>query len=305
MVKQEYAFDDISNYLLSSVDLLIAGEIYDESRCKYFFELWKIYKKPILILKTNEQNILHCSYLDEEKNVSDKDGDVSILLPRMLSNLSVSRKCVLVDITSLDHISIMALTHVLIKQTKPKKFFASYISPLKYLGDKNDYFNNLSFKISEEFMSVPGFARIEKPSESVCAFIGFEGSRFKNMMEFIKDEKKIFPIISFPSNNPYWFNIAIWDSMDTIKSFLSENITYKCSAESIFDAVNLLERIFDVNENIVLIPLGTRPHSMSCAIFASQHKNVRIVYDYAIENTKRSEGIANKNIYNLTNFIET
>ena len=110
--------------------------------------------------------------------------------------------------------------------------------------------------------------------------------------------------VAFPSENPHWFNITIWNSMDVINDYSSEYTIYKCSSESIYGAVILLKEIVSLDDNVVLVPIGTRPHSMACSIFASNRAGVRIIHDYAIENEKRSEGIANINIYHLTNFIE-
>lgn len=58
------------------------------------------------------------------------------------------------------------------------------------------------------------------------------------------------------------------------------------------------------DERAVLAPLGTRPHSMACALFACKHPHTRIIYDYAVECQRRAIGIAEIKVYHLTMFLE-
>ena len=93
--------------------------------------------------------------------------------------------------------------------------------------------------------------------------------------------------------------------MDILQGEVSDCTIHKCYSDSIFEAVNLLDTILVDEEKVVLAPLGTRAHSMACAIYACQHSNARIVHDYAVECENRAKGIAHIMIYHLSSFINT
>ena len=94
------------------------------------------------------------------------------------------------------------------------------------------------------------------------------------------------------------------EDMDMLQSEARDVAIHKCFSEGIFSAVNLLESTISQDEKIVLAPLGTRPHSMACAIFACRRQNARIIYDFVIENENRAVGISNITIYHLSSFIK-
>ena len=307
LIKEEYLFADISYYLKTSIDLLIIGE-FDigelnlEERRIFFYNEFKNTKTSILILNRKKGNILESRIITNNDEKKYKNNNISVVLPEILKENHIVQKNILIDITSLDHVTIMTLINILINKVRPKKLFASYVSPLRYIGLEEDFSFTLTSEL-EGIMAIPGLAHIEKPSESVCVFLGFDGGRFQKIIDSIKDTKYIYPIFALPLINPNWIKVSMWNSFDILKDHVYNSSVYKCSAESIFDALQLLENISDIAEKTVLVPLGTRPHTASCAIFASMNRNTRIIYDYAIETQKRSEGISNIIIYNLTNII--
>ena len=256
------------------------------------------------MLNRTKGNTLHSKIINEGIEKEYPNNDISIALPTILKENYISQKNIMIDITSLDHVLIMTIVNILINKVHPKKLFAGYVCPLRYIGSEDNFSYTLTSE-REEIMTIPGLAHIEKPSESVCVFLGFEGERFQRIIELVKDTKKIYPIFSLPLINHNWMKVSMWNSLDLLKDYSSNTIIYKCSAESIFEALQLLEEISSLADNTVLIPLGTRPHSASCAIFASKNKNTRIIYDYAVETLKRSEGIGNVIIYNLTKIIHS
>jgi hypothetical protein len=302
VIKEEYSYKDISTYLKSSIDLLIVGNINIEERRSFFYNEFKDIISSVLFLEREKGNKLNSTLLTNNIEHKYQCDDISILLPIILQENSIVNKNVLLDITSLDHVTIMTIFNILINKVRPKKLFAGYVCPMRYKGSKENYLFTLTSEL-EGIMTIPGLARIEKPSESVCVFLGFEGGRFQRIIELINETKNIYPIFSLPLINLNWMKISMWNSLDILKGHSSNSIIHKCSAESIFDALQLLDEISRIADNTVLVPLGTRPHSAGCAIFASTKKNTRIIYDYAVETHNRSEGIGNITIYNLTKLI--
>ena len=302
MIKEEYSYNDISSYLMSTIDLLISGEFNNEERCAFFYNEFINNNKQILALNLEERNILYSKLFVDNHANANQHGEISTFLPLLLRKNYISQKNILLDLTSLDHVTIMTIINILINKVHPKKLFAGYITPKKYIESLDNYNNSLPVRM-DGIMTIPGLAHIEKPSESVCAFLGFEGGRFQRIIELVKDANNIFPIYAIPLINPHWLKVSMWNSLDFLNTNISSYIINKCPAESVFDALNLLRDISTRTINTVLVPLGTRPHSASCAIFASNNKNTRIIYDYATETKYRTEGIGKIYIYNLTKFI--
>ena len=144
-----------------------------------------------------------------------------------------------------------------------------------------------------------------KNNEIIIPFLGFDGDRLNNILEGMTYDE-VCPIIGFPSDNPYWQYESLRNCMLVLKHTASEQQIRKCKANSVFDALQTLDNILNdyPSKNFVLIPLGTRPHSAACAIFASKHiNNVRIIYDYAQEADICSQGVRSTTIYNVSQYL--
>lgn len=302
MIPEEFKYECVSEYLKRTNELSLVGFPGKEERSYYFANEWKKNNKDILFFKRIDENVLLVKAIlnGNEKNIrlninSDVDG--------FLRMCRLNEKNVLLDMSSLDHVLIMFLTKIMLTSVKPKTFLASYIRPQKY----NYQEENVGFSLCEHvsaIKSVPGFVKRESQNEVLCAFIGFEGIRVKGMLELLNNIKRFVPIVAFPSGTPHWFNVTMWNCMDILQSGNYEYDTRKCYSESIYDAVDVLMKNVAEDERVVLAPLGTRPHSMACAIFACHHKHTRIIYDYVIENEQRATGIDQIQIYNITPYIK-
>ncbi len=304
MLKEEYSFNDISEFLFAKINLLICGFPKDEERSHFIPHQWLERKFDVLMLRSIENNRFFFNYIKKGTLQSGGDGDICNQLPRILKDLDVDKKNILLDLSSLDHVLIMFLTKKLITYTVPSMLFASYTRPVRYLAQNGDIGFSLCDHV-QEFDSVPGFARRAGTHQTVCTFLGFEGARLKKVFESVRDIDKFIPIVAFPSGAPQWFNVTMWNCMDVLQSEGGDYALYKCFSESIFDAVNIMRNNINTDENVVLVPLGTRPHSLACAIFASQHRNTRIIFDNVIERNRRAEGVAYTSVYHLTSFLNT
>ncbi|MDD3173087.1 MAG: hypothetical protein PHF63_05440 [Herbinix sp.] len=304
MIREEYSFNDIADYLYDNNEMLIAGVANDDERSRFFFEQWNEKSKDVLLLKRADKGGVFYQYIKNKNEVQRDIIDLCVALPRLLRALKVDEKSVLLDMSSLDHVLIMFLTKQLLIQVIPRTLFAAYIRPNSYSNQSG----NIGFSLCSQVMavnSVPGFARRECDKQTLCSFLGFEGIRLKGILESVHNVDKFVPFVAFPSGEPQWYNVTMWNSMDTLQSENKDFAIQKCFSESIFEAVNLLRQNIQQDERVVLAPLGTRPHSMACAIFACQHPSTRIIYDYVIENSHRAEGIANITIYHLSSFLHT
>ena len=303
MIKEEYAFSDIEDYLYGAIDLLIVGYPTNEERSAFFQEKWNDLGRDILLVKREDAERVRYCYVQNKEIICEDVIDLCIGMPRVLRAVNTDEKNVLLDMSSLDNVLIMFFTKQLLTKVMPRSLFASYIRPQGYINQSGD----VGTALSEQLLaveSVPGFAKRENKNQTLCAFLGFEGIRLKSVLETVHVFDRLIPIVAFPSGSPEWYNVTMWNSMDVIQSEARNLSVYKCFSESVFDAVELLDETISQDETVVLAPLGTRPHSMACAIFACQHQATRIVYDFAVEHSHRAIGIAEIRIYHLSSFIQ-
>lgn len=303
MIKEEYSFCDIKDYLYKNIDLLISGDPSEEERSRYFSDLWNSKSKSILFLNLINNETVNVRYIEKEKIKYNKNCDLCVGLPRLLSLFDVPKFNVLLDLSSLDNVLIMFLTKQLLTKVTPNSFFASYIRPEKYSSESGNIGYNLCEQIGA-IGAVPGFAKRETDNQILCAFLGFEGVRLKGFLETVHSFNRIIPIVAFPSGSPQWYNVTMWNSMDILQSEDKHLSVHKCYSESVFETFELLNNTIAQDETVVLVPLGTRPHSMTCAIYACHHEATRILYDFAKENNHRAIGISNIKIYHLSSFIK-
>lgn len=303
MIREEYDFKDIAEYLYKTTDLLIAGVPKHEERSHFFSDLWKDKEKMVLQLKVESNDKLTYQFFCGKNLSSAGTIDLCIQTPQLLQSLGIEQKNILLDLSSLDHVLIMFLTKQLIERVVPRSFFGAYIRPQEYIQQSG----TIGFSLCEQVRavnSVPGFARRESKKQTLCSFLGFEGIRLKSILEYVHNIEKFIPVVAFPSGTPQWYNVTMWNSMDILQSNNQDFAIRKCFSESVFEAVNLLHSNIHSEDRVVLAPLGTRPHSMACSIFACQHQHSRIIYDYVIESPHRAKGIANITIYHLSSFLK-
>ncbi len=302
MVREEYEFIDIGEYLYNTNDLLIVGNPNSEERSSFFYRNWMDRNKDILLFCHSQSDNIIYKYFSKGSFQESQTVDLSIGIPRILKDLSVGQKNIILDLSSLDHVLIMYLTKLLVCQIVPKTFFATYIRPEQYHYQSG----NIDFSLCDQvsgIKSVPGFAKRDKNIQTLCSFVGFEGVRLKSIFEVVHNVQKFIPIVAFPSGEPQWYNVTMWNGMDVFQSDIQNITLQKCFSESIFEAVDLLRSCLSLDEKIVLAPLGTRPHSMASAIFACNHPNTRIIYDYVVEREQRAKGIAHILVYHLSSFL--
>lgn len=303
MVKEEYRFNDVADYLDQNIDLLIAGNPRQDERSHFFIERWMKMQKDILILEVDQALRLNYNFIHGSQSYS---GEVDLCYETTVlfqQHLNIERKRILLDLTSLNHVLIMFLAKQLIQKTVPRGLFAAYIRPERYNVQPDLLGSALSDRI-QAVEAVPGFTKRESKNQTLCAFLGFEGIRLNNILEAVHDVDRFIPVVAFPSGNPHWYKITVWNTMDILQSEYTNSVLCKCLSESVFDAVALLEKNVGPGDKVVLAPLGTRPHSLACAIFACNHANARIVYDFVIEQEHRAIGISNITIYHLSSFLQ-
>lgn len=145
---------------------------------------------------------------------------------------------------------------------------------------------------------LPGFANIlpyDSDSTMLVALLGFEGGRFKYILDNIEVNKTIIhPVIGVPGFRPEYPFVAYWGNRSALdNSDIWANIRY-ANANSIPDIYNLLKKFLkeSVSGRIKVAPIGTKPHAIGAILFALKYPlEVELIYDNPIRKKKKTEGI--------------
>lgn len=305
IIREEYALPLVEKNLLDNVTAVIIGTTSQEERCGKIKD----------IFQNSNAKIISVDYDNSVERFS-----VSVLSDRVYNNahptkenfagvfankISGNTKSILIDLTSLQHSVIIVLLNIICNQIRPAHLFATYVKPQQYINRDNLGYYSFSSQVSEP-AGIPGLIRQRKEHEIIIPFLGFEGDRLYNIVDSDNmTYESIIPIIGFPSENPTWQFEALRNCMKALDSACPDTEIRKCKSNSIFDALAVLDEIKELypDKNFVLLPLGIRPHTAACGLWAAKNKNARILYDYVTEADQRSIGIGEAIVYHLSRFI--
>lgn len=299
--KEEYRWSDIQDTVMRITSIVIVGNGTDE-RSRYFPKLWATNNTTILeITSSTKFEKVNIRSNDSFREVS-LLGEADDILGQFIDETSV----VTIDISSIDHHIIMYLCNLICRKLRPRYLFATYAEPIEYLRQSTYGEFHLSSG-SRGVYDVPSLIRFPKYKDiQLAAFLGFEGGRLKKILEENSEIKKVFPVIGFPSFRPGWQSRALRNSMNVLQSPEVSPDIYKCEACSIYSAletIGKIDAITDDRTQFALAPLGTRPHTAACAIYASINQDALILYDFPVEVYPISRGVLACIGYNLSCFI--
>lgn len=308
MFQDKYEIKEILPLLSETIDIVITGDKTDERSGALKSQLLP-YAGKYLTLATEKTYDRLKYIINDTKSSLPIVREVSLLtgMRSTLKSLGIDQKNVLIDITGMNHVILFFLIRILLTEITPKLLFASYTEPEAYLKSSNEAF---SFTLSEEFTrlnSIPGFAKRDRGREQVLvAMLGFEGYRLLTLLEEIQPApKKIVPVVGFPSYSPGWKSVAILSNSRALKDYDCFGEIVTCEAASPYKAYKLLSHLSKQNEGdeLLIAPLGTRPHALGAAIYASINSNCNLRFDFPVEKAHRSVGVLKTNIYHLSRFI--
>ena len=303
IVREEYPLSAVEAVLKKDISVVIIGTSSCEERCQKIKDTFQDTGAMIVAVDyKHDEGKFHFSVLT--------DPLPSTFRPtkERFANLFASKlkghdKNVLIDLTSLQHPVIIVLLNILFNKIRPAHLFAAYVKPKQYINRDELGKYNLTIGVSEP-AGIPGLIRQRKDDEIVIPFLGFEGDRLHNIIEDMTYDS-IIPIIGFPSEDPSWQFESLRNCMQVLESACPDAEIRKCKSNSIYDAIATLDEINALypEKNFVLLPLGIRPHTAACGIWAAKHKNARVLYDYVVESDKRSVGTGDVIVYHLSRYI--
>ncbi len=314
--KRYYEIQELPVDFFESIDIFIVG-ICKETRTHLIPSKFDQKSKGKLI--TIEYDIELEKYIiyndnNIKTNSSEMNNNWKDLIPcfiKDLEEIGINEKSILIESTSISHALLFYLLKTLRNDFRPKNVFVSYTEPKKY-DQTNNQIQDRKFDLTEKFCnrsSIPGFLRVsnqEKP-KALVVIMGFEGNRFSKTYEEVNPSPtKTYAIVGFPSYKPNWQYYAYAMNKEVLEQSKAYNNIYRVTAYDPFGIYDALKKIIKVEEKceVVIAPLGTKPHTIGTCLFALKHENVQLYYDYPFPGKKnRTIGVGKSYVYNLSVFI--
>lgn len=314
MFEESYYLDDLAKEWLESIDIFIFGEGTDE-RILYIPQ--KLF--PILngvAFRISYDVMTEGCTISKMKSIESIEydvynGDITIGLSSVLRKIEVMGKRVLIDITGMKHPAFFFLFKLLFEEQKPSSLFAGYSEPAKYVPHGSTEVEE-RFQLFEGYLGVralPGFTRLPNAlvSKLLVAFLGFEGTRLQHVYDDQEPgENNTVAVVGFPAFRPGWQNLTIAANEPALQSTSSYRFMRTATAFSPFDAYHILCDLQSdrPEQNLVVAPIGTRPHALGAVIYAIKNSNSYLLYDFPIEVSEhRTEKIGKCHIYHLSSFL--
>lgn len=246
-----------------------------------------------------------------KENLRDLGKDLLIDFEKDLENIGIDDKVILIDITSLKHPLLFYFLLILKSKFKPRKLFVTYTEPEEYDQQKMENVTK-KFDLTEKFCTVnsfPGFLRVSDHNKEklLVALMGFEGNRFSKAFEDVNPSmRKTYAVVGFPSFQPGWQYYVYSENQNALEQSKAHLQIKRATANEPFNIYNILEEIKKNNTSfeIIVAPIGTKPHSLGVCMFAIDNQDVQIYYDFpSFGDKKRTTGVGSSFLYNLTDYI--
>ncbi|EGG34824.1 hypothetical protein [Paenibacillus sp. HGF5] len=299
--------------LLTNKVFLIKGRHEDE-RCLYFQNQLTA-DSPVVSITYDLENskiMLTFDNLDNEPDLLDEEDPVmkSDLLVEFIIQQGIN---IVLDMTSIPT-EVLFLLMKSFHDENFDDFSIVYVQPDEYLKQEQDIGLMSEFQLSEEhspISAIPGFLRLpeEEKEPLLVVFIGFEGGRFQELFEHIVTDGPvdIIPILPMPSFTAGWHMVGIYQNLQTLKTADILTEIRRVTAWDPFHALSLLDKHYELRQEsnqIIVAPLGTKPHTLATVLFAIKHSNVRIMYDHPRVSGNRSKGIGKIRGYTMKIYLK-
>lgn len=189
-----------------------------------------------------------------------------------------------------------------------------YVEPADYRRSSTPT-RGMYFDLSEGFEGIrpiPGFAALGVRANSdwhLVAALGFEGVRFSYILnELEPGSDRVFPIVGVPGfRAEFPAHALIANRVDLADLNVIPNVRF-ARANCPFDMFHTLRRIHtDVGGGqLRLAPIGTKPHGLGAVLYTiSSPSNVQLIHDHPRRKAKRTLGVSNVCLYEVSTFCES
>lgn len=233
---------------------------------------------------------------------------------RELKRLLGSARQVMLESTTLGLVETLLLTRAAFEAQVPSIDYL-YVEPASYRREtavEAPWTRDFSLSRSTRFEAVNGFMTLltDVPARSarVVAFLGYEGARLSQACDQLSELSRWqgYAVFGVPGYAPGWEMNAIANNIETLTESRFDSVRY-CGASSVSGALALLEAIRaegrDDDVQLVIAPLGTKPHGIATALFLVEHarfQRAALIYDHPARSQHRSEAVRRWHLYRAT-----
>ena len=313
--------EDLGDKFFESLDFIIFGRVTEEERNTHLARIPRYSEPPQSLffdydLDSETYALLQAPFgtRPDDAEIDAARQDIVTSLRGQIRTIGLAAKNVLIDITGVSQPALFYLLKLLYEDINPRRLFLAYTEPLRYrertLPSTDDMFD-LTERLGK-IKALPGFVTntARGKSTAIALLIGFEGKRFNAVCEELEmDSDQVRVILGFPAFRPGWEYLAFGGNQSALEAFQGERYLWHAAANDPFEAYNILGDILDFDRNqgndLVIAPIGTKPHAMGAALFAIHHpKDTRLVYDFPVKARHfRTEGVGTPWICNVTDLL--
>ncbi|MFI4912882.1 MAG: hypothetical protein ACIAQZ_14560 [Sedimentisphaeraceae bacterium JB056] len=218
---------------------------------------------------------------------------------------------ILLETTTLGFVEIFLACRA-IKGMSRKKTTLLYMEPQDYTKDphKRYVLSKRDFELSDEikgFVGIPYATYMLRKGISTKALflLGYEGDRLRQAFESLEIQPSMCSFVyGVPAFHPGWEMNSFANSVSILQEKnAGRNILYS-GAQNPKVAYNVIEKIYKScdpsnRERLLISPIGTKPHAIGAALFACEHEDVALVYDFPSKKTGRSSKTSKWHLFDI------
>lgn len=206
---------------------------------------------------------------------------------------------VIIDATSFD-VAEFAILSTSFQRIGLLDFDVIYAEPsdYKHQGSNGSKAFDLSDKLlGFEEAGIPGISKaipVDEPKLFIF-FMGYEGDRFRNALEFSEFSRKECNLVfGVPAFKFGWEKFSLLSSARSILENNLQDSFLFCGATNILGIYNILVDLREKysEESFFLVPLGPKPMSLGAIRFLCRDANSSLLYDHPARSINRSVGIS-------------
>lgn len=221
----------------------------------------------------------------------------------------IGRERVYVDITGISHHVWAPLVRCSVE--RGQKVSVVYVEPQEYTYSKTPMRGEI-FDLSEKIHGIspiPLFVTLAVPDKfCFIPLLGFEGTRFRYMMEQVDPGGDVVPVVGVPGFRPEYPFFAFQGNEPTLIETRAWPKVHFARANCPFSLFYTLEDILKdyPGEYVKIAPIGTKPHALGAVLRClTGDRPIELVYDHPKRKPERTKGAQHCLVYNISNFLST
>lgn len=218
---------------------------------------------------------------------------------------------VLLDATTLNCIELALIMRGYMDVQEAVEFDILYAEPGGYVPkyDESDASNNHAFQLStsllEESCTVPGFKTLLKSDKEAHVIIvaGFEKERLGALLNGLESHhiRECTLIFGIPPFQPSMEIHSLMQNSPLIdnKAIQTIDFTGANNPISTFRMIDRIKQSLDDDEVLELAPIGPKPSTVACALYAAHDRSIGLRYDFPKPAINRTVGIGRSCLYSV------